>query len=46
MTTPVVLDGTSLTIDDVFSVAVRSAPVSLAPVARERVEHEAARRCT
>src|SRR5437588_6448523 len=36
MTTPVVLDGTSLTIDDVFSVAVRSAPVSLAPVARER----------
>jgi histidine ammonia-lyase len=36
MTTPVVLDGNSLTIEDVFSVAERSAPVSLAPVARER----------
>ena len=36
MTTPVVLDGTALTIDDVFSVAVHSAPVSLAPAARAR----------
>jgi histidine ammonia-lyase len=36
MTTPVVLDGNSLTIDDVFSVAVRSAPASLAPTARDR----------
>jgi histidine ammonia-lyase len=36
MATPVVLDGNALTIDDVFSVAVRSAPVSLAPAARER----------
>jgi histidine ammonia-lyase len=36
MTTPVVLDGNALTIDDVFAVAVRSAPVSLAPLARER----------
>ena len=36
MATPVVLDGNSLTIDDVFAVAVRGAPVSLAPAARER----------
>ncbi|HEY8175994.1 MAG TPA: histidine ammonia-lyase [Gemmatimonadaceae bacterium] len=36
MATPVVVDGNGLTIDDVFSVAVRSAPVSLAPAARER----------
>ena len=36
MTTPVVLDGNSLTIDDVFSVAVEAAPTSLAPAARER----------
>ena len=36
MTTPVVLDGNALTIDDVFSVAVRSAPVKLAPLARDR----------
>jgi histidine ammonia-lyase len=36
MTTPVVLDGNSLTIEDVFAVAERSAPVSLAPIARER----------
>lgn len=36
MTTPVVLDGNALTIDDVFAVAVRSAPVSLAPSARQR----------
>ena len=36
MTTPVVLDGNSLTIEDVFSVAVRSAPTRLAPAARER----------
>jgi histidine ammonia-lyase len=36
MTKQVVLDGNALTIDDVFSVAVRSAPVSLAPHARER----------
>src|SRR5438105_12919736 len=36
MATPVVLDGNALTIDDVYEVAVRSAPVSLAPTARER----------
>src|SRR5688500_14096357 len=36
MATPVVLDGNSLTIDDVFSVAVSAAPTSLAPAARER----------
>ncbi|HEU4994703.1 MAG TPA: histidine ammonia-lyase [Gemmatimonadaceae bacterium] len=36
MTTQVVLDGNALTIPDVFSVAVRSATVSLAPDARER----------
>ncbi|HJQ20238.1 MAG TPA: histidine ammonia-lyase [Gemmatimonadaceae bacterium] len=42
MTTPVVLDGNSLTIDDVFAVAVRGAPVSLAPAARQRAQ--AARR--
>lgn len=36
MTTPVVLDGNSLTIDDVFNVADRSAPASLAPAARQR----------
>jgi histidine ammonia-lyase len=38
MTTKVVLDGNSLTIEDVFSVAGRSAPVSLAPAARERAQ--------
>ena len=36
MATAVVLDGNSLTIDDVFSVAVRSTPASLAPTARQR----------
>jgi histidine ammonia-lyase len=36
MTTPVVLDGNGLTIEDVFSVAARQAPVSLAPAARKR----------
>jgi histidine ammonia-lyase len=36
MTTPVVLDGNSLTLDDVFAVAVRGATVSLAPAARQR----------
>ncbi|HMC54545.1 MAG TPA: histidine ammonia-lyase [Gemmatimonadaceae bacterium] len=36
MTTPVVLDGNSLTIDDVFAVAVRGVQVSLAPAARQR----------
>ena len=36
MTTPVVLDGNSLTIEDVFSVAVLGAPTKLAPLARER----------
>src|ERR1051325_10006217 len=36
MTTPVVLDGNGLTIEDVFSVAARQAPVSLAPSARKR----------
>jgi len=36
MTTAVVLDGSSLTIDDVHAVAVHGASVSLAPSARER----------
>src|SRR5687768_7455126 len=36
MTTAVSLDGSSLTIDDVFAVASGSATVSLAPAARER----------
>jgi len=36
MTTPVVLDGNALTIDDVFGVAVRYQRVSLAPAARQR----------
>jgi histidine ammonia-lyase len=36
MTTPVQLDGNSLTIEDVFSVAALAAPVKLAPAARER----------
>jgi histidine ammonia-lyase len=36
MTTPVVIDGTSLTIENVFAVAVDAVPASLAPIARER----------
>ena len=36
MTTPLALDGNSLTIEDVYAVAVRKAPVTLAPAARER----------
>ena len=36
MATPLSLDGNSLTIDDVYAVAVRSAPVQLSPVARDR----------
>jgi len=36
MVSPVVLDGNSLTIEDVFSVAVRATSASLAPAARER----------
>lgn len=36
MATAVVLDGNSLTIDDVFAVAVRATPASLAPSARLR----------
>jgi histidine ammonia-lyase len=36
MATAVVLDGNSLTIDDVFSVAVRATPAALAPTARQR----------
>jgi histidine ammonia-lyase len=36
MATPVVLDGTTLTIDDVFSVATDAVPVELSPRARER----------
>jgi histidine ammonia-lyase len=36
MTTPVVIDGNALTIDDVFAVAVRAAPVQLSPAARKR----------
>jgi histidine ammonia-lyase len=38
MTTPVVLDGNSLTIEDVLAVADRAAQVSLAPIARERAQ--------
>ena len=34
----VVLDGQSLTLDDVVAVAVRRAPVELAPAARTRME--------
>jgi histidine ammonia-lyase len=36
MTTPLALDGNSLTIEDVYAVAVRGSPVTLSPVARER----------
>ena len=36
MTTPVLVDGNSLTIDDVFAVAAQAASVKLAPAARER----------
>ncbi|MEK7401046.1 MAG: histidine ammonia-lyase [Gemmatimonadota bacterium] len=36
MTTPVVLDGNSLTLDDVYAVAVARTPVSLAPAARDK----------
>ena len=36
MTTPLTLDGNSLTIEDVYSVAVRGAPVTLSPAARDR----------
>lgn len=36
MTTPVQVDGNSLTIDDVFSVAAKAASVKLAPAARDR----------
>jgi histidine ammonia-lyase len=38
MTTKVVLDGNSLTLEDVFSVADHAAPVSLSPAARERAQ--------
>jgi histidine ammonia-lyase len=38
MTTPVLLDGQSLTLDDVVAVAVDRAPVELAPAARARME--------
>jgi len=38
MPTAVVLDGHSLTLDDVVAVAVRRAPVELAPAARARME--------
>jgi len=38
MPTAVVLDGQSLTLDDVVAVAVRRAPVELAPAARARME--------
>ncbi len=37
MTTPVVLDGSSLTIGDVVAVAAHRAPVTLAPDARARI---------
>jgi histidine ammonia-lyase len=36
MTTPLALDGNSLTIEDVYAVAVRGSPVALAPAARDR----------
>ncbi|HKO16226.1 MAG TPA: histidine ammonia-lyase [Gemmatimonadaceae bacterium] len=36
MPTPVVIDGSSLTVDDVFAVAAEGANVSVAPAARER----------
>ena len=36
MTTPLALDGNSLTIEDVYAVAVRGSPVTLAPAARDR----------
>lgn len=36
MTTPLALDGNSLTIEDVYAVAVRGAPVTLSPAARDR----------
>lgn len=36
MTTPVLVDGNSLTIDDVFAVAAHAAPVELSPAARDR----------
>src|SRR6476646_9472733 len=38
MPTAVVLDGQSLTLDDVVAVAVKRAPVELAPAARARME--------
>ncbi len=38
MTTPVVLDGQSLTLDDVVAVAVHRAPVELSPAARSRMD--------
>jgi histidine ammonia-lyase len=38
MPTAVVLDGQSLTLDDVVAVAVQHAPVELAPAARSRME--------
>jgi histidine ammonia-lyase len=36
MTTPLALDGNSLTIEDVYAVAVRGSPVTLSPAARDR----------
>src|SRR5689334_8845118 len=38
MPTAVVLDGQSLTLDDVVAVAVKRAPVELAPAAKTRME--------
>jgi histidine ammonia-lyase len=38
MTTPVALDGNSLTIEDVYAVAVRGSPVTLTPAARDRAQ--------
>ncbi|MDB4884585.1 MAG: Histidine ammonia-lyase [Gemmatimonadetes bacterium] len=38
MTTPVVLDGQSLTLDDVVAVAVHRVPVELSPAARARMD--------
>ena len=38
MPTPVILDGQSLTLDDVVAVAVDRAPVELSPAARQRMD--------
>jgi histidine ammonia-lyase len=42
MTTPVVLDGNSLTLDDVYAVAVKRAPVSVSDAARAKANESRA----